>query len=202
MTMANVYKPIPPDQVPPRVDVINSTWAMKQKASGKFRAHLARHGFKQREGVSYDKDDLYSPIIWDITVYFCFGLMLMATWLGWVADVKGAFLHGTFKPQHQVYMQIPKGIEKYYPNGWLLYLNKTLYGCKQAAKAFWVFLLGHMQDFNFNRNKADHVYRAWTDQVLVLRVSYLDDMIIMGKDEALHTRKGSWIWLIVMTLEN
>ena len=54
--------------------------------------------------MPYDKSDLYSPVIQDITVHACFGLMLLVTWLGLVVDVKAAFLHGEFKPQHHVYM--------------------------------------------------------------------------------------------------
>jgi hypothetical protein len=59
--------------------------------------------------------------------------MLMAGYRSWLLDVCGAFLLGDFKPQHKMYIKIPKGFEKFYPKDTILLLNKTLYGTKQAA---------------------------------------------------------------------
>ena len=49
-----VYEAVPISQVPANADVIDSTLAMKKKASGVYHARLAARGFKQRAGVSYD----------------------------------------------------------------------------------------------------------------------------------------------------
>jgi len=51
-------------------------------------------------------------------------------------DVCGAFLPGKFDAQHKMYMRVPKGFEKFYANGVVLLLLRTLYGTKQAAMAF------------------------------------------------------------------
>ena len=66
----------------------------------------------------------------------CAVLMIMALWHAEIIDVKGAFPKASFDPKHKVYMEIPKGFEKFYPKNVLLLLKKTLYGVKNAAKAF------------------------------------------------------------------
>ena len=63
-----VFDAMPITQVPVDADVIDSTWAMKKKASGVYRARLAARGFKQRAGVSYDPSDIMSPVVYEITV--------------------------------------------------------------------------------------------------------------------------------------
>ena len=39
-------------------------------------------------------------------------------------------------------MKVLKGFQKFYPSGGLLFLQQTLYGVKNAAKASWKLLLG------------------------------------------------------------
>ena len=50
------------EDLPENCDIIDSTWSMKKKASGKYYARLAARGFKQRKGVSYYRDDLFAPV--------------------------------------------------------------------------------------------------------------------------------------------
>ena len=191
MIDCGVWVPIRKEDLPPNCDIIDSTWSMKKKASGKYRARLAARGFKQREGVSYDRDDLFAPVVNELTVKIAFVMMILAGWYAPLMDVKGAFLKCGFRSQHKVAMEVPRGFEKFYPYGWLLLLLKTLYGCKQAAKMFWEFLLKLMQSMGFDRSKADPcLYFAWTQFGLILFLSYIDDMILMGnKDGVMHFRE-------------
>ena len=52
-------------------------------------------------------------------------------------------------------MEIPKGFEKFYPMNVLLLLKKTLYGVKNATKAFWLVRLKNMVSVGLLRSKAD-----------------------------------------------
>ena len=61
----------------------------------------------------------------------------MANWLGWIVDVKGAFLHGRFENNEKIFMKIPDGFQKHYPTHVVLCLMRTLYGLVQAAMQFW-----------------------------------------------------------------
>ena len=103
-----VFEVIPIMQVPADADVIDSTLAMKKKASGVYHAQLAARGFKQRAGVSYDPRDIMSTVVHEITVCIMLVLMIMALWHAEIIDVKGSFLKAFFDPKHKVYMEIPK----------------------------------------------------------------------------------------------
>ena len=113
---------------------------------------MAAHGFKQKPGVSFDPEDIMSPVVGDIVFKMLLVMTLMAGWMAYVVDVKGAFLKPRFEDKHQVYMKVPKGFEKYYPKNCLLLLMKTLYGTKQAAKRFWQMLLMLMTAMGFKIN--------------------------------------------------
>ena len=79
-----------------------------------------------------------------------FVLMVMAGWYAEVVDVCGAFLHGKFDEGTWLYMEVPKGFEKFYPVGCLLLLLQTIYGLNQAVFAFWVQLLKALHDMKFS----------------------------------------------------
>ena len=72
-----------------------------------------------------------------------------------LVDVSGAFLLGEFKPDEKIYMKIPWGFEKFYPDSGLLFLKRTMYGLKNAAKLFWQLLLGIMNELGYKQNRAD-----------------------------------------------
>ena len=72
----------------------------------------------------------------DITVYIVLVLMLMGIMSAQLVDVNGAFLLGEFKPDKKIYMNFPQGFKKLYPQGELLFLKRTLYGVKTAARHF------------------------------------------------------------------
>lgn len=47
--------------------------------------------------------------------------MLIAGWMGELLNVQGVFSHGKFEKGQQVYMEVPQGIEKYYPKNVVLH---------------------------------------------------------------------------------
>ena len=59
MKTNDVWESVPRSADPDDADIIDSTWAMKKKASGVYRARLATRGFKQRPGVSFDPKKIY-----------------------------------------------------------------------------------------------------------------------------------------------
>ena len=75
-------------------------------------------------------------------VHIVLTMLLMSGWVAHIVDVNGAFLLGEFKEIEHIYIKIPKGFEKFYSLDVLLYLQKTLHGVRNAAKAFWQLLLG------------------------------------------------------------
>ena len=88
-----VFKPVPINEVPRDATVITTTWAMKKKSNGTYRARLNMRGFEQREGEHYDGASIASPVTNDVTIRCALTLMIAASWAAHVVDVKGAFLH-------------------------------------------------------------------------------------------------------------
>ncbi len=54
-------------------------------------------------------------------------LMIMASMMAHIVDVKGTFLHGDFEDGEKVYMMIPCSFEKHFPDGCVIHLLKCLY---------------------------------------------------------------------------
>jgi len=89
-----VWEAVPKDEVPKDAKVIGSTWAMKKKANGTYRARINGLGYEQVEGVHYDKTSVAAPVTNEVTIRITLVLMIMAGWVGEILDVKGALLHG------------------------------------------------------------------------------------------------------------
>jgi hypothetical protein len=86
--------------------------------------------------------------------------MIMANWQGQIVDVKCAFLHGEFKDGEVIYIKVPHGFEKFYPDDVVLKLK--IYGLKQAAMAFWRQLLLCMKSMGMMQSTADPcLYHKW-----------------------------------------
>jgi hypothetical protein len=156
MQQHGVFEPVLISTLPPNFHRIDSTWAMKHKASGKYRARLAARGFKQVQGAHYDPDTKSSPVACDATIRTVLTLGTMAGWEFHVVDVQGAFLNGEFEDGEQIYMTVPDGFKRYYdPKKYVLLLRRTLYGLIQAALAFWRKLVLAFLQMQFKRSKAD-----------------------------------------------
>ena len=127
-----------------------------------------------------------------VTIRIILTVMLMAMWLAHLTeDVNGAFLLGKFTDGETIYMTVPQGFKKYYPGDVLLKLLKTLYGLKQAAMAFWRELLKAMKSMGLIRSTADPcLYYKWTDNGLVMTVSWIDDNLIVGCEKAVLDTKA------------
>jgi hypothetical protein len=190
MDDSGVFQPIPRDKVPKGAKILTSTWAMKKKANGTFRARLNARGYEQVDGEHYDENAKAAPVVNEATIHIVLILAIMADWHAEVVDVKGAFLHGEFEKGRRIYMEVPQGFEEYYPPNTVLLLKKTLYGTKQAAMAFWRKLVDVFIQMKYQRSKADPcLYFSWEDNQLVLWTSWVDDCLIVGKKECVLKAK-------------
>jgi hypothetical protein len=71
------------------------------------------------------------------TIRIIFTLIVMANFWTEIVDVRGAFLTAEFEPNHRMFVSVPKGFEKNFPESVVLLLKKTLYGTCQAPIQFW-----------------------------------------------------------------
>ena len=163
---------------------MTSTWAMKKKANGTYRARLNAQGFEQVDGVHYDSHSISAPVTNDATIRIVLVMMIMAKWCGELLDIKGAFLHGDFENGEDLCMEIPEGFEKHYDvNNFVLKLLQTIYGLKQAAMAFWRTLLQAFASMGYTKSQADPcLYFNWTEKGLSVWISWIDDCLTVGKN--------------------
>ena len=112
MVSRSVWKAVDKKDVPSTAKILTSTWAMKKKANGTFRARLNARGYEQVEGEHYDAYNIAAPVTSDVTVRIVLTLMLIADWEGEILVIQGAFLHGLFEDNEQLFMKIPEGFEK------------------------------------------------------------------------------------------
>jgi len=62
MQKHKVWEAVKREEVPADVKVLTSTWAMKKKSNGKFRARINARGYKQVDGIHYDADTMAAPV--------------------------------------------------------------------------------------------------------------------------------------------
>merc|ERR1739848_491062 len=123
---------------------------MKKKSNGVFRARMNMRRYEQIDGEHYNSDFIASPVTNDVTIRVIMALMIMAGWASHIVDVKGAFLHGEFENNEELYFKVPQGFEQHYcPNQYVLRLLKTAYRLKQAAIMFWKELVKGMNYMGF-----------------------------------------------------
>jgi hypothetical protein len=190
MVKNNSWEPVKKSLLPKGKKVIDSTWACKKKSTRKLRGHLNAHRFKQVEGVHYNRSSTHTSVTNAGTIQIVLILMIMADWQGQIVDIKGAFLHGEFEDGEIIYMKVPHGFEKFYPDDVVLKLKKCIYGLKQAAMAFWRQLLLCMKNMGMTHSTADPCfYHKWGEEGLVLIVSLIDDNLIIESKTAVEKTK-------------
>jgi hypothetical protein len=159
-----VWEAVKAYEVPSDATTMTSTWgAMKRKANGVLRARVNARGFEQINGEHYDEEDKAAPVVHDITIRIVLCLIIMAAWAAHIMDGHGAFLKGQFRDGEIIYMKVPQGFERFYPNNVILRLLRSIYGLKQAAVAFWQETLKAFKFMKYQRCKADPcVHFKWT----------------------------------------
>ena len=128
-----VFKAVKKEDVPKFAKILTSTWAMKQKAYGTLQARVTARGYEQQPGEHYNETKTSSPVVNEASIFILLILICMARMYVKLNDAKGAFLTGMFSKGKKIYMKVPQGFEKFYPDDVVLLLLKTIYGLKQAA---------------------------------------------------------------------
>jgi hypothetical protein len=92
-------------------------------------------------------------------------------------DVKNEFLHCDLS--EEIYMEHPQGFMQ---DSYLVFrLKKSLYGLKQASRAWYAKMDSYLLSHNFVHCKSDpNVYMLRIVDSLLLLVMYVDDLLITG----------------------
>jgi len=87
-------------------------------------------------------------------------------------------------------MKVLEGFEQHYPGDVLLLLLQTIYGLKQAARAFWRELTAALMDMGYLQLLADPcLYYSWTMTRLVIWLTWIDDCRIQAMKKGVKTAK-------------
>jgi Reverse transcriptase (RNA-dependent DNA polymerase) len=164
---------------------------MKKKPNGSYRARINARGFEQLDGLHYNSSTTSSPVTNDTTIRVIFTLAMLAGWKGYVVDVKGAFLNGRFDKGEELFLKVPQGFEQFYKEWQVLKLNRTIYGLKQAAQAFWTELLRALTAMGFERSDGDPCcyYKNVSGRKIVC-LSWVDDCIFFGSIQDIIREKN------------
>jgi len=87
-------------------------------------------------------------------------------------------------------MKVPEGFERYYPNHMCLLLMQTIYGLKQAARAFRRELNKALLDMLYKQSPADPcLHYCWTMSGLIVWLTWIDDCLIAGNSKGVKAAK-------------
>jgi len=197
---------------------VGSKWVYKVKENSDgtvdvFKSRVVAQGFSQVEGVDFN--ETFAPTLRYTTLRT---LLALASIMGYALghlDVSTAYLYGEL--DEEIYMEQPKGYEKYGPNGEKLYcrLRKSLYGLKQAGRNWNILLDEFMKSFGFRRSEVDpclYIFEQGSEYLAV--AIYVDDLLTVTNSEKLRKRftdamskrfkitdKGDLEWFLGMHVE-
>jgi hypothetical protein len=165
---------------------ITLKWVFKLKrdeagAIVKHKAHLVARGFMQREGIDFD--DTFTPVARMESVRLLFALDVQEGWRVYHMDVKSAFLNGDLK--EEVYVYQPSGFAIPGKEDKVLRLRKTLYGLRQAPRAWNAKLDSMLKGMDFEQSPHEAaIYRRDNGGNTLLVGVYVDNLVITGTKDA------------------
>ncbi|GJX89480.1 ribonuclease H-like domain-containing protein [Tanacetum coccineum] len=148
----------------------------------RYKARLMANGSTQLEGV--DVDETFSPVIKPGTIRTVLSLASSRHWPVHQLDVKNAFLHGDLS--ETVYMQQPPGFQDSVHPDYVCLLQRSLYGLKQASKAWFQRFASYITRVGFHHSRCDSflfIYRQGTDTAYFLL--YVDDIVLTASSQDL-----------------
>jgi hypothetical protein len=140
-----------------------------------YKARLVAHGFQQEQGRDYE--ETFAPVAHMTTVRTLLAVASVHRWSISQLDVRNAFLNGELR--EEVYMQPPLGYSV--PDGMVCWLRRSLYGLKQASRAWFECFSSVVIDAGFKPSDHDpalFVHTSPRGRTLL----YVDDMTITGDD--------------------
>ena len=135
---------------PPGVNVVRSMWLFKKKYNGdgtlrRYKSRLVANCKSQRPRI--DCFDTFSPVVKPATIRVVLSLAITQSWPIHQLDVKNAFFHGSLTKT--VYMHQPPGFNEKDNPDFVCHLKKSLYGLKQASRAWFQRFGSFMTNLGF-----------------------------------------------------
>ena len=172
--------------MPSAAKTILSIWSFKRKRLpdgqiSKYKARLCAHGGMQSWGVDYW--ETYAPVVNWMSVRFILTIAKIHKLDTKVIDFVLAFPQA--KLDVDVFMEVPAGmVLTGVPGGnqrslYVLSLNRSLYGLKQASANWYEMLTKGLQDRGFKSSNVDPCVQI-SDKAIIL--VYVDDCIVISRE--------------------
>jgi hypothetical protein len=115
----------------------------------KYKARLVAKGFQQVHGIDYDETS--TPVAKMDSIRLALSIAVAKVWEIHQIDVKNSFLHGDLS--EDIYMEQPQGFMQ---DSYLVCrLKKSIYGLKQALRAWYAKMDSYLLSQNFVHCKSD-----------------------------------------------
>jgi hypothetical protein len=164
--------------VPPNIVDCKWVYKIKRKSDGsldRYKAHLVAKGFKQQYGVNYE--ETFSPVVKLATIRVILSLAMARGCSMRQLDVQNAFLHDFL--EEDVYIRQPPRYEDITQPNYICKLNKSLYGLKQALRAWYARLSNKLLQLGFKISKVDNsLFYLRNRDITMFILVYVDDIII------------------------
>ena len=170
-------EPLPKDR-----KAIGSKWVFKIKRDSlgkieRFKARIVAKGYAQIEGIDYF--ETFAPVAKITSIRTLLALANMKGWNVHQMDVVSAFLNGDLL--EEVYMTQPKGFTK--EKDLVCKLHKSLYGLKQASRAWYQRIDSFLLNKGLKRVESDHsIYTQILPNESLIIAIYVDDLLLVGSN--------------------
>jgi histone deacetylase 1/2 len=153
----------------------------------RYKARLVAKGFQQREGIDFE--EVFAPVSKYTTLRVLLATIAATDMELHQLDIKTAFLNGEL--EEEIYISQPPGYESGGPE-FACKLNKTIYGLRQAPRAWFMRLKDELLSIGFVASSADpSLYTFKHNGHLAYILVYVDDILIASKSiELVHTIKA------------
>ncbi|KAL9254806.1 Retrovirus-related Pol polyprotein from transposon RE1-like protein [Drosera capensis] len=144
-------------KLPKGGQAIGVKWVFKKKLNAKdeierYKAPLVAKGYKQKTGIDYDV--VFAPLARMETIRLLIAQAAQFKWQIFQMNVKSAFLNSVL--EEEVYLEQPTGYMKAEDENKMLKLKKTLYGLKQASRAWTTRIDTYFKENGFEQCPSEH----------------------------------------------
>ena len=153
----------------------------------RFKARLVADGNSQKWGIDFDR--VFSTVVKTSTLRL---LLIIAAANGYnlsQVDIKQAYLQATLT--EDLYMMVPEGLPNRDEKGRRLVckLKRSIYGLKQAGRAWGLCLSTFLTSYGFQRSHIDTcLYCLKRGGSFIWLAIYVDDIVCMDNDSALRDK--------------
>ncbi|KAM1753969.1 hypothetical protein ACFX12_006499 [Malus domestica] len=133
----------------------------------RYKACLVAKGFHQQEGIYFQ--ETFCPVAKPVTIRILLTLVMQFDWFLNQLDISNAFLHETLKDE--VFMQQPPGFTDPFKASYVCKLHQSLYGLKQAHKAWYDKLFQTLISLGFSNSQSDcSLFVAYEPALVIIPV--------------------------------